>query len=246
MLHNGVHSKGREDMVIRVRDFIISHAALRGHDVIVDDTNYNPIHENIIRGLSERLEADFEVLEIGNDTEEWVQECIKRDLKRPNSVGEKVIRGMYNQYIKKQVPQVQLQHTEGLPSAIICDLDGTLCLFGDKNPYDRDFENDELNPVVDSILKSFVHENVIFVSGRSDKHRAVTQSWLERHKFGGLPLFMRKDGDVRKDVIIKQEIFDAEIRGKYNVKFVLDDREVVVNYWRSLGLTCLQVASGKF
>ena len=34
--------------------------------------------------------------------------------------------------------------------------------------------------------------------------------------------------------------------GNYNVKFVLDDRNRVVEMWRSLGLTCLQVADGDF
>ena len=33
---------------------------------------------------------------------------------------------------------------------------------------------------------------------------------------------------------------------KYNVHFVLDDRQQVVDMWRSLGLTVFQVAEGDF
>jgi hypothetical protein len=57
---------------------------------------------------------------------------------------------------------------------------------------------------------------------------------------------MRETGDRRKDSIIKKEIFDRHIRDVYNIEFVLDDRNQVVELWRSLGLTCLQVADGDF
>ena len=36
------------------------------------------------------------------------------------------------------------------------------------------------------------------------------------------------------------------ILDKYNVAFVLDDRDQVVRVWRDLGLTCLQVDYGDF
>jgi hypothetical protein len=57
---------------------------------------------------------------------------------------------------------------------------------------------------------------------------------------------MRQTDDNRKDSIIKEEIYDAHIRGKYNVLFVLDDRDQVVQMWRSLGLTVLQCNEGDF
>ncbi len=36
------------------------------------------------------------------------------------------------------------------------------------------------------------------------------------------------------------------MQGRYTIKFVLDDRNQVVEFWRSLGLTVLQVAEGDF
>ena len=57
---------------------------------------------------------------------------------------------------------------------------------------------------------------------------------------------MRKTGDFRKDSIVKKELFDENVRGKYNIEFVLDDRNQVVEMWRSIGLVCLQVADGNF
>jgi len=59
-------------------------------------------------------------------------------------------------------------------------------------------------------------------------------------------LFMRAEGDMRKDSIIKQELFEKRVKDLYYVWFVLVDRGQVVNMWRSLGLTCFQVAPGDF
>ena len=42
-------------------------------------------------------------------------------------------------------------------------------------------------------------------------------------------------------------MFDQNIAGKFNVDFVLDDRNQVVDMWRlDLGLACLQVYYGDF
>ena len=57
---------------------------------------------------------------------------------------------------------------------------------------------------------------------------------------------MRKNGDFRKDFIIKKEIYEKFIKPKYEVLFVLEDRDQAVKMWREEGLTCLQVAPGNF
>jgi hypothetical protein len=61
----------------------------------------------------------------------------------------------------------------------------------------------------------------------------------------GETLYMRQDGDFRRDDIVKQEILDKYI-DKDRVLFVLDDRDQVVDMWRRNGLTCFQVAEGDF
>ena len=78
--------------------------------------------------------------------------------------------------------------------AILCDIDGTLCLFdrSKKNPYDRDFENDTANEAVINLLYRIDDCNfngigewtdIIFVSGRNDKFREVTRKWLDDRGF---------------------------------------------------------------
>ena len=57
---------------------------------------------------------------------------------------------------------------------------------------------------------------------------------------------MRRTKDFRKDAIVKTELFEAHIRGQFEVLFVLDDRDQVVEMWRQMGFACLQVAPGNF
>ncbi len=89
-------------------------------------------------------------------------------------------------------------------------------------------------------------KRVLLVSGREDKYREPTLRFLTKHQIEYEQLWMRATGDSRKDAIVKQEIFDRYIRDVYNIEFVLDDRNQVVELWRSLGLICLQVADGDF
>lgn len=142
--------------------------------------------------------------------------------------------------------------------AIICDLDGTLCLFRHhRGPYDasrcdQDLPNVPVLTIVNTMYRNHGYE-LIFVSGREDKYREQTVRWLNKHvaspevliDINGHLLFMRKTDDNRKDSIIKQEIYDR-IKDHFDIQFVLDDRDQVVEMWRLNGLTCLQVAPGNF
>lgn len=239
MMNNGVWSKVNEKYVLLVRDSIIEMHLRDKNDVVVDDTNLAPKHENRLRELAQKYGAEFIVQDF---THVDLEECIKRDQKRQNYVGEKVIRKMYNQFLKPQAEKIE--HVDGLEHIVICDLDGTLCLFGDKNPYDRDFENDSVNHAVLKVIKS--QQKVIFFSGRNGKYFDTTRKWLNDFGLSGFPLYMRTEGDTRKDSVVKLELYERHIKGKYNVDFVLDDRNQVVELWRSLGLTCFQVAEGDF
>ena len=46
MLHNGQHSQSKEEMVLEIRDLIVINALKEGKNVVVDDTNIHPKHEN--------------------------------------------------------------------------------------------------------------------------------------------------------------------------------------------------------
>jgi predicted kinase len=116
------------------------------------------------------------------------------------------------------------------------------------------------------IVKHFEAQGLepIFVSGRDAVCYGQTMRWILQHVYGYnsnavemltsnnagrdnvFRLYMRPEGDMRKDSIVKLEIFDNDIRDNWDVQFCLDDRDQVVAAYRSIGLTVLQVADGKF
>jgi hypothetical protein len=187
------------------------------------------------------------IVEIKDFTHVDVETCIERDRRRPNYVGERVIRQMYRDFLQPKPPV--LEFNASLPTAIVCDLDGTLALLNGRNPYDASrCEEDLVNEPVADILKTYFLNGytILLASGRSEQHRPQTERWLQKHGIQYNALFMRSAGDNRKDAIIKREIYEQHMQGRYSIKFVLDDRNQVVELWRSLGLTVLQVAEGDF
>lgn len=89
---------------------------------------------------------------------------------------------------------------------------------------------------------------MLIVTGRPDKILQNTVSWLHNNDiyFSPWNLFMRKDGDHRPDYEVKREIYEREIKDKYQILGVFEDRQQCVDMWRSLGLTCFQVAKGNY
>lgn len=135
------------------------------------------------------------------------------------------------------------------PDAIICDIDGTLAHRKDRSPYDysRVREDDVDVDIRDLIYVHYIAgTTIILLSGREDSCEEDTQQWLQDNLVPHHELFMRDSGDYRKDSIVKRELFDQHIRDNYRVRFVLDDRDQVVQMWRDLGLKCFQVAEGAF
>lgn len=249
MLDNSAWGKENEQFVLSTRDQLILNALTQGYNVVIDDTNLHAKHFNHIKELLSETPFNDVEIEIKDFTDVPLEVCLERDYKRDGKerVGKKVIMRMYNQFLKPPIPKIEFDLK--LPRAVLCDIDGTLALFPGKNPYERDFENDLLNSPIVGIISVMedVGCQIILVSGRNSKFKEVTEQWLKKYSIIYHKLLMpRPTDDNRKDVIIKQEIYDEHIKGKYNVEFVLDDRDQVVNLWRSLGLTCLQVADGDF
>jgi hypothetical protein len=111
--------------------------------------------------------------------------------------------------------------------------------------------------VITSVIRDYeAGDVVLFMSGREDKHEEPTRRFLDQHfvlqrddasTTISYELCMRSTGDQRNDATVKRELFDSFVRGRYNVRYVYDDRDTVVRMWREdLGLTVFQVAYGSF
>lgn len=251
-------SREGEKMVVDIRDAKIMLALAGGHDVISSDTNFGK-HVGHLKLLAQKAGAEFEIQRFDVP----LDECIRRNAQRTGDarVPDSSIYEMYVKFVASDpghyplsVPQVQpvskVEYVERLPSAIICDLDGTLCLNnGHRGVFDyAKADEDELCPQVMRLLEYYKENDfaIIYMSGREEYGREAADKFMLKHGCPAGELFMRGNGDKRKDSIVKRELFDAHVRGKWNIEFVLDDRDQVVKMWRGLGLKCFQVDFGDF
>lgn len=242
MMDDSKHSKSNERFVLRVRNMLIRECLTENMVPIIDDTNFNPAHEEVVRKIAAEFDAEVEIMEFKTP----LAECISRDKNRPNAVGAKVIRGMWEQYLKPK-PKALIPR---VGNVIICDIDGTLAKTNGRSPFDETKVKQDL-PVQEviqilSVYKQSVMTDIVLFSGRHETCRADTERWLKEHNVVYDRLYMRGAEDNRPDYIIKKELYEEHINGKFNVLFVLDDRNQVVDLWRSLGLKCFQVDYGDF
>ena len=249
LLHEGKYSKGNESQVLFMEKAVIHDALFRGKDVVVDNTHlaetkdglnkhYERIKNHIAQAVSER--GDFEMPEM-----KWKsfldvspEECIKRDLKRPNSVGQNVIWRMYwDNVAPKNLPPEKLGNT----NAIIVDVDGTLAEMIDRGPFDwAKVSHDRVRWHIREMVKLYSEGgyNIIVFTGRDGCCADDTLAWLDAAKIPHDEFYIRPEGDTRKDYIVKEEMFN-KIKDRYNVKLVIDDRPQVIRMWRRLGLSVI-------
>lgn len=265
------HSQEQESLITSVAEKAVDKALSEGRHVIVHDMNLKKAYRKRWAGFAVKHGADFKYIDL---TYVPLEDCLARNLRRYDFgvgrfVPEDVIIGYHKRYISNKMPvetpdslvealkdvaqgHDPYEYTPGLPEAIIVDIDGTVALHeGVRNPYDTTrYHLDNPNePVIRAVQEEAykLNRKILFVSGRDDKFWTVTYEWLMEHvKVPVEILAMRPIGDTRRDDIIKLELFDNHIRGKYNIAKVYDDRNRVVKAWRSINLPVFQVDEGDF
>lgn len=277
MMNGSVWSADYEKIVTDARNYLIRDALKRGKNVIIDNLNLNRRHFDDVCKIAKSVNTDVQVYEKAFFIE--LDEALERNAKREGAarVPDDVIKKWWKESGKTQFkfykPRVEIYKghmgnsqavaapvwDDSLPTAVLCDLDGTLALIHNRSPYDAsncDVKDLPNWPVIETVLAHYkAGRKIIFCSGREDKYQPETIRFIEKYCLltgakGEYPieyqLFMRKSDDMRKDSIIKEEIYVENIEGQYNVLCVLDDRDQVVEFWRSKGLSCFQVAPGNF
>lgn len=259
MLDNSVYSKPNEKMILDSRDTLVDLFLAQGVEtIIIDDTNFESKHfERMVEIADQqryKQESKYLTTDISIEYKEFldvtVDECILRDAKRANPVGEKVIRDMYNRHIAPTIPRNIGGNKKG--NTIIVDVDGTIAHNNGHRgwfEWSKVGEDEPIIPVINLVnMYSESGYHILVVSAREGtaECRSLTEQWLFKHGVPFDALFMRPEKDFRKDDIIKEEIYNKHIKGNYDVEAVIDDRDGPVAFWRSVGLRCYQVAPGDF
>ena len=146
--------------------------------------------------------------------------------------------------------------------AIVVDLDGTInnCEHRQHLAQAQKWDEfhgalmaDEPNEDVKFLLDRLsLDENLLLIgcTGRNNAFRGLTMRWLRENDVLLDHLIMRPDGDWRPDHELKPDMLEQFMGTKESVlrqvKFVLDDRDKVVEAWREYGLPCWQVRPGGY
>ena len=220
-------------------DEMAKEASFNGHNIICSDTNLNTSHRE---ALAERLQT------LGYKIEYKIFHCTleeawKRDSFRKNGVGQQVIYDMYQKFLKF-VYRKQYVPDEEKQDCIVVDIDGTIAQMNGRHPFEwhrvgEDLPRTEIIRLIDTYSMDMGCE-VIFLSGRDSGCREQTEEWLNKNVWEtddwSSDLFMRAEGDSRKDTIVKEELFWEHVEPNYNVKMVFDDRPCMIRLWYELGI----------
>lgn len=237
-----------ERVVERVMLNNIRFLLREGYNIYLDGTHLDKDRISLIKREFAECRITFTVMRDAN-----LSESLERDEKSTRKVGKHIISQQFQKF-KELIKVYDFSPIEprikpiisnpDLPNVYIFDIDKTLSdashryIFTDV--HDEIYEDKVIEPVK-RILDLIPPEQVIFVSGRTEKYRQITEKWLKDKVFPhSISLYMRNDGDFRKDTIIKEEIFH-EISRNYNIVCAFDDRNCVTSYLRKMGIFVFNV-----
>jgi len=129
--------------------------------------------------------------------------------------------------------------------AAIFDMDGTLCdvtsvrhhvLDRRRRNYKAFHYGSLFCPPIQWVLDS-AHRyhragfQILVVTARQEMWRELTSNWLDQVGAPPYALHMRKQGDLRRDKLIKGEILDV-LLDQYDVKHAFDDNPAIIELWQ--------------
>jgi len=241
LLHGGKYSKGNEKQVLDTQDFLILDSLKRGKSVAFDNTHLVAKHLDRLKNLLLENNLSNVKIEIEDLTDVQPEECIKRDLQRPNSVGQDVIWRMYWDHVA-EIKTADF-HPDKM-NAVMVDMDGTLAKMVNRSPFDWDkVDQDDVHYHVANLVLMYrkMGVKIIILTGRDGEAEDKSKAWLAKHNIEWDAFHIRTTKDSRKDFIIKGEIFEKHIEPFYNIVAVLDDRPQVIREWRRRGLPVMNV-----
>jgi len=251
----------QEDYISDIEEFEVRCAIKHGLSPIIDATNLNPKTMEKWEKLSVELDIILEKVYLPYVP---FEEALKRDTKRGEqggrAVGEKTLRSFYKRYYWDQYErEIYGNHypssvpDNSLPPAVIFDLDFTLMYRQDRGPFEyAKADTDKVDPKAKWMIQRWIDDgiNVILLTGRDateDSINAIRKALgiPQKEKIGGkyfpYEIIGRNEGDRRSSVIVKKELYEKEVEGKYNVLMAFDDDQEVVDMYKSKGIFASKV-----
>lgn len=143
-------------------------------------------------------------------------------------------------------------------NAVIVDVDGTLVDVSSvrhhviPTPPNKSKKFDKFHdgaiscPPIDWVVRAIkdIHNqgfDVLVVTARAAKWRNQTAFWLAMNEIPSEALFMRRNGDSRKDYIVKSEILQQIREAGWNPILAIDDNPHVIVLWQENNIPTITV-----
>lgn len=229
-------TRAREAEVTKIQEQMIMSAWGMGQDVTISDTNLSPkVRQRLTKMLTDiGYEVELKAFPV------TFEEAYKRDNLRANGVGKDIL---YTQWLAWNdfIGRRTYTPDASLPKAVIFDIDGTLAdMAGKRGPFEWEkVGGDDPRSLIVEMAKHYsrLGYHIIVCSGRDEVCRDETIEWLDEHLYDSFlwkDLHMRKEGDMRKDNVVKEEIFWTHLAEEYNIVACVDDRPQMIRLWHEL------------
>lgn len=227
-------TKANENRITETINGILDDSLEKRLNIVISDTNLNPKTRNRFKQLAEKHGYDY----VEKAFECSWDELVSRSENRQGGVSLPVLRRQYLQMLdylgrRKYVPN------KNLPPAVIVDVDGTVAdMTGVRGPFDwNKVDLDNPREIICNMVKGLTKSGIslIFFSGRDGVAYEKTFKWISENVYPVYELYMRAEGDRRKDFVIKEELF-WPLTEKYNIVGAIDDRPQVLRLWEELGI----------
>lgn len=249
-----------EKAITQLQELEVSLFLGLNYDVIVDDTGLPARFMKNWYAIAKAAGANFKIIHVEvplakalaqnekrrDEGGRYVPpEIIKDRFQRFTPKGKFAKLGSFEDAVSKSQQLIPYVADTSKPRAWIFDMDGTLSLFaGLRGPYEwdkvlKDAPHDHVVNLAKMVMAT--GDKLIITSARDGSCEDDTRQWLKNNGLEAHAVFMRTAGDMRKDSIVKNELFNANIRDNYNIIGVVDDRLQVCRLWFDLGLPLFRV-----
>jgi gluconate kinase len=247
---------------------IFSQSIEYGKNVIVDRMNYSKTQRNRYLDVAKAAGYSTHIVVLHECFEVCLERCLKREghptiNQGDNAIANKAINFFFRSYERVSDDEADIV-TRVFPKrtvtfkAVWVDVDNTLSDASHREHFlqvekkywkgffgamSDDPVNDWCKALVDGMHSSSY--KVLICSARPEEYRKQTEDWLDKHGIKYSELIMRPAGDHRKDSIVKEIMYEFEIKTRYNLMFSVDDRKQVIDQIRLHGVVVLDCAGEK-
>lgn len=256
--------KDFEGRITNLENSITKRALDAGKSVVSDNTNLGGKVGKLGMQIARQRNFPVVVKEFPVD----IEEAIRRDKLRDRSVGEKVIKSMYD----RLGPNGAFHHVDGTfplqkfnrpekrgQHAVGFDLDGTLAdvrsirhfvIKDEKGRRNFDmFHRSSLfvppHPEVVQMMKDAKAAGyaVLITTARGAEYAEVSQRWLKENGLEFDNYYCRPKGDFRSDYEVKKDLYDI-ISRDYDLIHQVDDNPAAIKAWEEKGVMVTKVPFG--